>query len=496
MENSSSTPGPSLDSILRVELTRMVCSFLPTKALQELRLVSKIFAELGAEFLIPEVHLVFTTGSIKRLKDISIHTVYSQHVRSLLYEADRLNYYENERQWLNHVHDYFWGACGPPPLPLGNDPASREAQRVTRNRWITGPKHSYSKQQLDEGWKKFQALFLEQEVTATHEMDISAAVARFPKLHEVRISIEGKISKQSEYLKKSFTGGLVGPTGPYRMKDLQPPGFNALRSVLLGFTSTERHSLTDWDAQGTALLGSTTTTMRMASLTTLHLGSVNPFLFTALYSNFSGKTVHERFKSLRDVKIVINMRDYGDYAVTTESQESINVFGHGHLLRFLTEATNLKRMSITCARDCSDWIEIGLACVLGNNTWELLEEITLSGFKTDHVYFLDFLQRHQQTLECISLKNFAFTASDDNNLWAQILLDIRNMKQWRDVTFYGHLFRFLPNDSEGTSRDGYFFAGFREPSLTDANTLLFQALIRSFALRKERWNPFVHFWRG
>lgn len=92
---------------LPIEVQRDIISRLELSSLKALRLASKTLATIGAEYLLPEVHLLYRSASLEHLGLISRHPIISQHVTSLFYEADRLNSccYED---WYDFIDEDFW----------------------------------------------------------------------------------------------------------------------------------------------------------------------------------------------------------------------------------------------------------------------------------------------------------------------------------------------------------------------------------------------------
>lgn len=56
--------------------------------IKQFRLVSTEFSAIGAAYLLPVIHLTFQSKSFERLRTISQHPFYSQHVTRLHYEPD------------------------------------------------------------------------------------------------------------------------------------------------------------------------------------------------------------------------------------------------------------------------------------------------------------------------------------------------------------------------------------------------------------------------
>lgn len=139
------------------EIIRHVLGNLELSDLKNARLTCKTLGVIGAETLLPTIHVVFTKQSIERLRDVSLHPIISLHVNEIIYEADRVDHYDRQKDWEGDVVDSEYLANLSPEsveelqLMLPNDP-----MKVY---------HKYSRKKLDSGWKKYQALHREQLVS-------------------------------------------------------------------------------------------------------------------------------------------------------------------------------------------------------------------------------------------------------------------------------------------------------------------------------------------
>ena len=138
------------------EIIRYVLGNLELADLKNARLACKALGIIGAETLLPTIHVVFTKQSIERLRDVSLHPIISLHVNEIIYEADRVDHYDRQEDWEWDVVDSEYLAKLSPEsveelqLMLPDDPMKY---------------HEYSRKKLDSGWKKYQALHKEQLVS-------------------------------------------------------------------------------------------------------------------------------------------------------------------------------------------------------------------------------------------------------------------------------------------------------------------------------------------
>ena len=87
------------------EIIRYVLGNLGLANLKNARLACKTLGAIGAETLLPTIRVVFTKQSIERLRDVSLHPVISLHVNEIIYEADRVDHYDQQEDWERDVVD-------------------------------------------------------------------------------------------------------------------------------------------------------------------------------------------------------------------------------------------------------------------------------------------------------------------------------------------------------------------------------------------------------
>ncbi|KAJ2988450.1 hypothetical protein NUW58_g3970 [Xylaria curta] len=73
------------------EIIYLVCSLLDVDDILNFRLVNKLFADIGATYMLPEVTFHMHQEEFDRLEAISLHPLFSKHVSSLTYFAETLD---------------------------------------------------------------------------------------------------------------------------------------------------------------------------------------------------------------------------------------------------------------------------------------------------------------------------------------------------------------------------------------------------------------------
>lgn len=138
------------------EIVRYIFAQLERVDLKNIRLTCKTFGNFGAETLLPAIRVVFTKQSFKRLREVSLHRIFSLHVNEIIYEADRLDHYDYQEEWECLVVD-------PDYLESLSPDALEEMQLMLPDNPMRVC-HDYSTQELNRGWKRYKALHREQLV--------------------------------------------------------------------------------------------------------------------------------------------------------------------------------------------------------------------------------------------------------------------------------------------------------------------------------------------
>jgi hypothetical protein len=138
------------------EIVRYIFAQLERVDLKNIRLTCKTFGNFGAETLLPTIRVVFTKQSFERLREVSLHRIFSLHVNEIIYEADRLDHYDTQEEWECLVVDRDY-------LKSLSPNALEEMQFMLSDNPM-GVFHNYSTQELNRGWKRYKALHREQLV--------------------------------------------------------------------------------------------------------------------------------------------------------------------------------------------------------------------------------------------------------------------------------------------------------------------------------------------
>jgi len=348
-------------NVLPLELLRLVFVHLLSKDLKNLRLTCKILANFAAEFLLPEVHLVFAAKSITRLKRISLHPVFSQHVTSIFYEGDHLDFYDSPREWKAKIGYGFVG------LP-------RPANGSTEDDWVKA-----IERKLSIGWKSYIKLFKQQanlQDNLTDEREITRAILRFPKLDTIRLCLDSALSPPSSYLKESFKESLVIPQEESGLYPFEPPGLRQYQSLMRGYCVPEKFDPEALLACGIKLPSSFDLAKSTMPLRVLHLGGVSWFMFKATPPPVMSAIITS-LRHLVDLKLILETGHNEDGESGSEIEMCRECLDKGPLLGFVSSALDLEKLHIYFDAMYPSDQAASLEDVVGNKTWPKLSHLTI-----------------------------------------------------------------------------------------------------------------------
>ena len=199
-----------------------------------LRLVCKLFAEIGNYFLLSEVHLFFKSSQFERLRQISEHPIISKKIDSLFYEADILEDYGTMQEWKEYICVPAWmrnlPAEGLYPPPPG---ASERAQRAYNRELDKAITHSDTL--LNRAYHAYTEHLADQRLMRMQDYELQIlkdAMMKMPNIKTIEMSTECCLNNGgSTRMEKAFEDGLASPYGD-RQTD-EGCGVGQLRSLLL-----------------------------------------------------------------------------------------------------------------------------------------------------------------------------------------------------------------------------------------------------------------------
>lgn len=178
------------------EVLHSICALLSPKDIAALRLVTKDLAAIGAHYLVDKVRFHTSQTSIKRLTKMSKHAVFSHSVKTLHWEATRLDpeiTLPQLREVMQTVATGRARAEAKPKAPLPG--ASLREQRLFRrnlDKWTGDAKES--EQNIKSQFRKYKKIVASEgdaEVALLPPNSVLAtAIRKFPRLKEVHFDNE------------------------------------------------------------------------------------------------------------------------------------------------------------------------------------------------------------------------------------------------------------------------------------------------------------------
>ena len=365
-----------------------------------LRLVNKAFSVIGAEFLLPVIHLTFQTKSFERLRTISQHPFYSQRVTHLEYEPDAFSMvYRNEEEWRVCIC-HFKSNC---------DIEHRVKLKAKRgSSAMFGYETNFPHCETHEFFNAYKAVDQDQinlrdQHDAYNSLSIAQAIARLPNLEEVTLSFESAMIKHPNAFRRAYEGNFYPPTGDNCHE--YPYGVMQLYSVLSGAASAG------------------------IRLKTLNCGKIDWKLLQM--DEIKIKVIKRAIKHLETLRVMFYAgAGYLDgYALEVETEKCALFLKDNQMCEFLSAAPDLKTLSLYIDR--SGGIE--LEYMVGKTTWASLRVLELDCIIAGQEILIDLVQRHAGTLKELGLHNLVLVTGG----WPSAVSAIRNVVKLKDFRAVG-----------------------------------------------------------
>ena len=374
---------------LPLELYRRVCEQLETRDIAKLRLVSKYSSEVATPYFLSCVHLIFTTESFQKLYNISQHPIISQHVTSILYEADTLEN-QDRTEWEEWVYDADYLNRILPVLVL------RDGFEVSKE-----SKHaSYTKEQLDRAWDRYQVELEDQKVLRRRRCGtrwLEASTACLPKLKTFRMTIAEGLYGRSHHLVQALGAGLPDASGKHL--DLYPNGLPQLRAVLRSMHNAG------------------------IKLETFACGDVGWRLFQCSEINWTAFAA--TLSRVRNFKLRMSTGGFID-ETGADFQECRALLESGRFADLLSQAYDqLRKLEIKLDPFARRNFGLRLIDLVADHVWLRLSKVSLSGIETTEDELVQFLEKHRATLRKLCLENICLTTGE----WPHALPRMRSSIQ-------------------------------------------------------------------
>ena len=365
-----------------------------------LRLVNKEFSVIGAEFLLPTIHLTFQTKSFERLRTISQHSFYSQHVTHLEYEPDAFRMtYRNEEEWKAGIRD----------LKSNCELEHRVKLEAKRGSSANlGYERNLPHSEVRQFFNAYKAVDYDQ-INLRHQPDaynsllVAQAITRLPNLEEVTFSFESAMIRHPDAFRRAYEGNLYPPTGDNC--HMYPYGVMQLYSVL----------------NGVARAG--------IRLKTLSCGKVDWKLLQMDETRI--RTIKRAIKHLETLQIMFyaGAGYLEGYALEAETEKCAMFLKDHQMCDFLSAAPDLKTLDLYIDRSGG----MGLEYMVGKTTWASLRVLELDCIIAEQEILIDLVQRHAGTLKELGLHNLVLVTGG----WPSAVSAIRNIVKLKELHAVG-----------------------------------------------------------
>lgn len=401
------------------EVIHEIFKCLDFPAATALRLQGRLYANVGAEYLITCLRFHTSEKSLERLYNIATHPGLCKAVHTVIYEGNILAQHTRE------VYKGHFDADHPGPLSMpveiGDNASPRALRLYERNlakfeNNITGHYRKYK-----EAFKKQQKV-----LASTQFLDATAFIRAFPKLKNVEFT----------------TGARCGHTLSARFQEeneiacTMPMELSARRTVL--------QLRTMLIPNGNPLLG----------LQSLRLQTVSPRLFQKKHLQSS---IVDVFKSLKNISLVFRMEDQG-FGI---EQECID-FDTSYLHAALAAARDVTRMQIQMEGMTHSNRSISFQQLLGKTVWPRMTHFDVNFSASTGAELVDGLRR-QPSLTHFGLGHAML--SDDS--WPDIIVELKKKLSLKSFMTYGWL-----DDSDCMWFPFYCDAGIYEEEKCEASMQL------------------------
>ncbi|GAP92103.1 putative F-box protein [Rosellinia necatrix] len=381
------------------EIMYLVCSLLNVDDILHFRLVNKLFADIGAAYMLPEVTFYLHQEELDRLEAISLHPIFSKHVSSLTYFAEALD--SPKVSWREFVRDH------------------KKAMRWNG----TLRKQSLTPAQLMAEYNKYLKAVDDQDELMEKKKDmvlLKQVLPRFPKLETLTMSA-GKIFYEGNYRierKRPLTDCLRWDY----MCGVHPEGQYQLDTLLLANVDSQ------------------------SALTTLRAGSLHWRFFKR-----SERELAHMFKplaNLTSIQLTISV-DPADERVHEGNslRKCQRVMAKGTLRRVLKSMPQLESLYVEILNlDCNDQekgaylrdiIEPGFR-------WPNLKSLVLGGIVSNRVELMNVFRLHKNTLRKLCLRDMTLASTS----WRKLLPQIRETLYLEDACICGDIYGQSEEDDE------------------------------------------------
>ena len=357
------------------ELIHMFFTYLEPKEAAAFRLLGRIVAEVGLQYLVPTVYLALNEESYDRLLAIAKHPIVSKYVVRLEYETEGLRFV-TRHQWdliitmlpVTNSRD----AASDRPQPSASARTWRAYDRESV-RAMTSLNRRQTTRALNRAWLIYEGYHASQKrVQQAHFFPekIAEAMKQLPNLKTIFATADGAYKRHVAEVRKFL------PT--YYLR-----AFHIGRSSIADTTTSILSAAESVDLRCHHFLSQYT----------------NLQIFGQIKNNFASLKKSMLHLKTMNLRFTVMQRD--------NEMDSINmeILENEYVLDFVTSAPNLHHLSLAFDMWCYNDLQIPFNRIIGSFHWPFLNAVSLVGLCSHEYELPDFFKRHARTLKYISLKD-------------------------------------------------------------------------------------------
>ena len=393
--------GPSLLDFPTETLHKIFTYMTPTEAATA-RLANKKLADIGIEYIVPEVFLVLTEDSFNKCEAIAQHPKIKEHVKSLVFDDFYLKYIFNRQWWEWSVKNLQVRLQYDPMWPqLFAEGPEHEEEVAAQRKIVEQARHHYryTQDELDVAFARYQRYQEEQSQLLQGDVYLKRIIKLLAKFHALKnIVLDTHHVRTDVGLSPRQLWAAFGST--FSVEKCLRPGNHC-------FGGSEVHAI---------LSNAHQAKLRLETFTCSLLG----FRFFSDkpqdYASYGRSLIH--LKNL-DLMIYSGLDHNGFFACLSQ----------GRVLRFLTAAPHLKRLRLGIYHS-SAYLEL----FVGDFRWTSLVQVAIEGLSVKKNGFIGFLERHSSTLKTVELCELALL----DGTWTSIFQMMRIKLELDEVGFHGN----------------------------------------------------------
>ncbi|KAL8904187.1 MAG: hypothetical protein Q9171_007136 [Xanthocarpia ochracea] len=426
---------------LPFELQHLIFTLGDRSDVRNLRLACKTFANVGLDYLLPEVEITFTQKSFDHLAEIVKHPILSHRVKSLFYHIDLLREHHNGDEWMRAIGDKLLYGINTvnrwmPPMPAFDAP-KRDWRLYRRNRAkANSPEWVYTEKQLAVGYATYKKRWSEQHHLRQQDFgsaEIVAMVSQLPNLKHITLS---------NFLKATPKGNnTVGDT---------------FEDTLLEAYGDENYEHHRGVPQLLSLFNGIHCATADIKLESLNTGLISWKILQEGDQNL--EIMKDILRPLKFLKMALSTSQYygwrdldnplDDEAVLDGDTDCQAFLDQGRHLAMIQPIPNLQVLDLTFHSKYP--YRFNLVSTFGDCYWPCLREIHLHSYYSDDKYLLDILGRHAETLKVVHITHYELL----EGLWPDVFRALRTNLHLEEFYCDG---RFYNGSTDSDSWD--FFVG-------------------------------------